>query len=175
MTDFLSETRQGKIIWLVDHNHYYHVAEIKNRGEPDGRIVVRLAVAPSDGHLYWKVGNARILRTSPVVAEFLFDTGARQTLVSRKLADELNLKYCGITEIRVANGEWVSVLEGWIGIKLGGNWYRLPCWIRESDEDCRPNYLGMEGLLPHFMFCLTAEGVRVFRRKPSPAEAASPD
>lgn len=175
MTDFLRETRQGKIVWLVDHNHYYHVAEIKNRADRDFRIVVRLPVAPLDGHLYWEIGKARTLRTSPVLADFVFDTGADQTLLSRKLADKLNLQHWGSTDIRMANGEYMPVWHGEFCVKLGGNWYTIPCWIRASDEHDDENCVGMKGLLPHFMFCLTAEGVRVFRRKPSPAEAASPD
>lgn len=122
-------------------------------------IVVELPVAPADETLYYRVGNARVLLTHPIMTRFLFDTGAAQTLICRELADQLNLEYSGTRDVRVANDCVTRVLESKIGIKIGGTWRIIPCWVRDSNERNTINCLGMRGLLGPFAFLVMSHGV----------------
>jgi len=158
----------GSYVWCVCPQ-YVHMAKWPNRANRAraARVRVRLAVGPGDVNHYRRVGSALILRSSPVESDFVFDTGASQTTVSRSVARALRLAPLKDKPKRakMADGRFALFDQSFVGIRLGGTWRVVPCLIPHLRTEKVDNLLGMQGLLNDFLFCLTNHELHLFRRK----------
>ena len=170
MVEAITEQRvaSGNYAWCVCPQ-YTHIGKWPNRTNRAraARVRVRLAVGPGDIHHYRQVGNALILRSSPVESDFVFDTGATQTTLSRSVARALRLAPLKDKPKRakMADGRFALFYQSFVGIRLGGTWRVVPCLIPHSRTDIVDNLLGMQGLLNELLFCLTNRELHLFRRK----------
>jgi hypothetical protein len=101
-------------------------------------------------------------------ANFLFDTGATRTLISGSIARHLDLPLEGEPiRAQVAGGKFTYLVPTTVNICIRSTWHKVPAcvpWpVSDSDRSC--NLLGMEGLLDHYMFCLTRDELYVFERR----------
>ncbi len=100
--------------------------------------------------------------------DFLVDTGANITIISKEFARDLGLECTGepkkgaLADGKPKWGYW----EREVHIRLGGLWWKVPCAIpvEPFDDSAQSEILGMRGLFGRHVFCVSSREMNLFHR-----------
>lgn len=166
----MSLVRSVSSEWTVD-SVYQYAAKWPNRERlfSSSRFSLDLAVVRATGNSEQfhrsRYFDDPIVLGGVAVEKFVLDTGTSITLITKALAERLDLPV--ETQPRTAqfiDGQLMTVVGSEILINVGSKWVRTLCAI-PVDASVSENLLGLNGLFDDHLFCVDRQSLHLFRRR----------